>query len=154
MGRKFALLAISAMAFSPLVWANDSGPGCGVGTELIGPKSTMGQLFAYTTNTSSGQAYSITSGTSGCKSDGFVMEERKVDMFVEANFDNLRKEMAAGEGEYLDSLATLLEVPSSEKNDFFALTQRKYDKLFESPSTTPQQLVVALNTELTQKVAR
>jgi hypothetical protein len=48
----------------------------------------------------------------------------------------------------------LMEVPSSEKNDFFALTQRKYDKLFESPSTTPQQLVVALNTELAQTVIR
>ena len=154
MAKKFALLTLSSMAFSTLAWANDSGPGCGVGTELIGPKSTMGQLFAYTTNTSSGQAYSITSGTSGCKSDGFVMEERKVDMFVEANFDNLRNEMAAGKGEYLDSLATLMEVPSSEKNDFFVLTQRKYDKLFESPSTTPQQLVVALNTELAQTVIR
>ena len=154
MTKKLASLIFSSMVFSTLAWANDKGPGCGVGTELIEPKSTMGQLFAYTTNTSSGQAYSITSGTSGCKSDGFVMDERKVDMFVEANFDNLRNEMAAGEGEYLNSLATLLEVPSSEKDNFFALTQRRYDKLFESIDTTPQQLVVSLNQELAQKVTR
>ena len=75
-------------------------------------------------------------------------------MFVEANFDNLRNEMAAGKGEYLDSLATLLEVPGSEKNNFFALTQQKYDRLFDSPNTTPQQLVAALNTELAQTVIR
>ena len=57
-------------------------------------------------------------------------------------------------GEYLNSLATLLEVPSSEKDNFFALTQRRYDKLFESIDTTPQQLVVSLNQELAQKITR
>ncbi len=135
--------------------ASDTGPGCGLGKILWGQPGFTGkhhimqQVLASTTNVTFGtQTFGISTGTSGCTNDGVVASNQKVNVFADANLDRLRQEMAQGRGEYLASLATLIGVPAERHSDFFALTQEKYSTLFKSEQTTSNELLVALNQEL------
>ena len=53
-------------------------------------------------------------------------QSAKLDMFAKVNWASLQQDMARGNGEYLASLATLLEVPIEKQTDFFILAQDQY----------------------------
>jgi hypothetical protein len=50
----------------------------------------------------------------------------KVDLFSRVNWLSLQQDMAHGGGEYLTSLASLLEVPIEKQTDFFLFAQDQY----------------------------
>jgi len=80
--------------------------------------------------------------------DGLLKEDQKVNAFVAFNFENLKDEMARGQGEYLTSLGSLLGVPNNRQTEFLSWTRGKYPVLVPSEQTTPDQLVIALAQEL------
>ncbi len=148
------LLTLSLMAFQAagvMAAANpDTGPGCGLGklawSGYGAQKSRAPQVFMATTNGTSGsQTFGISSGTSGCTSDGTIVAEHKVNVFAAINFENLSQEMAQGEGEHLASLATLMGVPAEHHAEFFALTQAKYTTLVRGEEAAPVAMVTALH---------
>ena len=158
---RYLLVAIMVAAFflpvSPVLAdiGSDDGPGCGLGNILFNElgggsnyNKVLHQTLAGTTNVIGGQTFAITSGTSGCTNDGFVKNDKKVDVFASVNFENLKEEMAQGQGEYLTSLASLLGVSDKHQPDFFALTQERYESLYKTESTTSGEMLVALNHEL------
>lgn len=61
--------------------------------------------------------------------DGLVKEEYKPHVFVANNFDNIKTDLARGQGEYLTSLTTLLHVPSERHSQFFSHVQQHYPGL-------------------------
>ena len=80
--------------------------------------------------------------------DGLLKDDQKINAFVTFNFDNLKDEMARGQGEYLTSLGTLLGVREARQADFLALAREKYPVLVTSDRTTPGEMVAALKSEL------
>lgn len=154
---RYLVLVAFALALNPaLAAAEDTGPGCGLGTQIFqGNKKVVHQLLAVTTNGSFGnQTFGITSQTSGCTNDGIVQHDQKVNVFASANFENLSQEMARGNGEYLASFAALLGVPAERQPEFFALTQAKYSTLFQSEQTTPSEMLIALRQEMADFAVR
>lgn len=146
----FALIPVSS-ALADM--ANSTGPGCGLGklawAGTKGNNKIAHQTLAATTNGTFGtQTFGITSGTSGCTSDGFVMDDHKVSVFASVNFENLKQDMAQGRGEHLSSLAWLMGVPAERQGAFFTLTQEKHAVLFTSEATTSTEMLIALNQEL------
>ncbi|MGH9428748.1 MAG: DUF3015 family protein, partial [Terriglobia bacterium] len=91
------------------------------------------------------QAFAITTGTLGCKNNGKVWAEEKVNMFASANFESLSQEMAQGQGEHLASLATLLGVPADQQSEFFAMAQERYVSFVQAGEPSPVRLVKVLN---------
>ena len=91
---------------------------------------------------------SSTSGKSWLTEDGLVKTEEKVNVFAAMNFDNLKQDMAKGEGEYLASLGTLLGIPDSQQDEFSTLAKERYQALVPSETTTPGEMVAALSREL------
>ncbi len=91
----------------------------------------------------------LTSSTS-FKDDEEEEPEVEVEEFVEANFDQLRSDMAVGEGEYLSALAALLAIDDADKDQFYTLTRSNFDQLFSSSKTTPEELVANLKVEVAQ----
>ena len=91
----------------------------------------------------------LTSSTT-LKDDEEEEPEVEVEEFVEANFDQLRSDMAVGEGEYLSALAALLAIDDADKGEFYALTRSNFDQLFSSSKTTPEELVANLKVEVAQ----
>jgi hypothetical protein len=124
--------------------------GCGLGSLLFGnDNSTLMQLLAATTNGFFGsQTFGITSGTSNCTAGGVVKAEREQAAFAEVNFQDLKRNMASGGGEFLTSFSTLLGCEDSAKPVFFKMAQEKYESILPSAKTGPIDLVVGVKAQI------
>src|SRR5688500_2598663 len=127
----------------------DTGPGCGLGKELwsnaSNQKSIGGQVLAATTNGTGIQTFGITSGTSGCTSDGTILGQYKVNVYASANFDNLSQDMARGNGEHLASFAELLNIPQENRAEFYTIAQTQYRGMLQSGENTPAAMLASLD---------
>ena len=101
-------------------------------------KATIDTTVKFTQSTTPGELLSA---------DGTVSRERQALVFTAFNFDNLRDDIARGEGEYLRSLGSLMSVPADREGHFYAFAQSRYHVLFPSQSTTPTEMLTALKRE-------
>ena len=103
--------------------------------------------FKGTTKQTTDTTSNVTGTTSGKSwfEGGLVKKDQEVQAFADLNFDNLKQNMAAGHGEYLASLGSLMGVTPAHQNEFFALTQVRYTTLVGSEQTTPAEMLVAIN---------
>lgn len=124
--KKLATLVMSFAAVSAFAGPNT---GCGLGNQVIEKQDTVvKQVLAATTNGTSGnQTFGISSGTSGCTQPAnFVSAETH--QFVAQNMDTLAQDIAKGEGEALDTLATLMN--AADRASFAAKLQANFDKVY------------------------
>lgn len=142
--KKLLLTAGLTVALSGTAMA-EAGPGCGLGSMLFKGKSgTMNHVLASITNgIYSNQAFGMSTGTLGCDTSQSI-EYTEVASYMDANLDQVAVDMARGEGEALDGLATLLEVPSQERDAFAATAQANFSRIFPSAETTRETAVDAL----------
>ena len=84
--------------------------------------------------------------------DGMVEQKQKVNLFAGESYENLRQEAAAGEGQYLTSLATLYQVPMEKHRAFGQLLQRKHSELFTANLTDDQSAHLNMVRELDRKL--
>jgi hypothetical protein len=124
--------------------------GCGLGSMIFGPvNEPLAQVLAATTNgTLATQTFGISSGTSNCVSGGVIRAEREQAAFAEVNFDDLKRDMAAGGGQYLRSFSSLLGCEESAKPAFFKMTQERFERILPSEKAGPIDLVVATKAEI------
>ncbi len=81
--------------------------GCGLGSVLFGNEGGFSQVFAATTNGTSGnQTFGISSGTSNCEGASGMRSSRAAD-YVIANRIQIETDAARGQGESIDALASL-----------------------------------------------
>jgi len=116
--------------------------GCGLGSMVFGNEPGWSQVFAATTNATGIQTFGITSGTSNC-GKGIVNTSKNADLsvFVQANFDNLAKEMAKGSGESLAAMAELAGVSAAERPAFYAALQQNFTSIFPSEKVEVSEVV-------------
>ena len=132
-------LVLAAMLLAPMGSAfADKDVGCGWGTQIWAGKSgTVSKVLAATTNGSTGnQTFGISSGTLGCSKDGTITAANRLPMFAGANLDQLSTEMAAGQGETMNTLASLYAVEASDRTAFNAALKAHYAEVFASSETT------------------
>lgn len=143
---KRLLLTAAAIAFLPAVSHAQNVGQCGWGSKLFaGQKGIVPQVLAVTTNGTSGnQTFGITSGTSGCTQDGVVKSSWKTAMFIGANMDRLARDMSAGQGETLESLASLIGVEDGDKAAFFTATKENFARIFPSKDVASEQVATSL----------
>jgi hypothetical protein len=152
--RKLALLVgfmVIASASSAAA-AGYGSAGCGWGGDVVAKKHFWGQFGALLLNgVSSNQTFAMTSGTSGCKKAlGAVLAQQEQQKFVEGNFTTLSKEMAAGEGEHLSTLAGLMGCSTESVGAFGAFTQVNFSAIVQSPDTSASELLGALKTGMSR----
>lgn len=138
--KKAKLFAIAAVASLPML--AQANPGCGLGSTLFdGKDGVVSHVLAATTNGTSGnQTFGMTSGTLGCDVSKPVVAAA---IFVNDNMDEVAENIANGEGEALQTLATLLEVEATE--EFAVLAQQNFDSIFTSEEVTAEEVVFNLN---------
>jgi len=131
------LLAVAAPALAGQAATNT---GCGLGTVLWGTEadgSVISQSLQATTNGTFGnQTFGITSGTSGCAQPDNLIKNDRLLAFTADNLDLLARDIAAGRGETLDTVAELLEVPKAERPAFNSALQGNFDKIFVTGTET------------------
>ena len=112
--------------------------GCGLGTILFdGKDGVVQQILAATTNNITGtQTFGISSGTLDCKQPGSWLRDSRLNKFVADNMDNLAKDAAMGQGEYVDTLAELMNVPGSKRVEFSQMLQENFSKIFTDGSAS------------------
>jgi len=143
---KAVLLASTLPIASAIAAPNNVG--CGLGSTIFeGESGLVKQVLAVTTNGTSGnQTFGISTGTLGCaKTGGVVSLPEKVALFTNDNLDKLARDMATGEGETLNSLATLMGVEQQDKAAFFNATKVHFVQIFPSEKVTTEDVLVNLN---------
>jgi hypothetical protein len=86
---------------------------------------------------------SSTSGKTWFTEDGLIKTDHRVQAFMAFNFENIKQDMAKGQGEYLDSLSTLMEIPPEHRASFYAHAQSRYPLVVQQKSS-PQETLVHL----------
>lgn len=148
--RMAILVAMVSLVAAPVFAAGYGDAGCGLGSMIFGgTPNVMGQTSASTTNQStSTQAFGISSGTSNCDATGIVLAEKAPEVFVERNFASLAKDMAAGQGENLVALAGLLGCSGAGSRLLGQYAQEHYGTMI-SDQATPLQTLEAVRAGIT-----
>lgn len=123
------IIALGLVLGSFSTFAADYGPsGCGLGSIVFASnKSGYQQIFAATTNGTSGsQTFGISSGTSNC-GEATLIDVKK---FVEVNKSSLKNDIARGNGETIQSLASLMNIKNTAV--FAQSLKSNYSVIFSS----------------------
>lgn len=146
--RKILLAAALTVVMSSTAFAAANARnnvGCGLGTMLWENKadnSTLFQAFQATTNGTSGaQTFGISSGTSQCQQPSKFVQNEKLIHFVQANMDNLAKDIAMGKGETLDTFAEMLGVAPAQTVAFNSKLQANFGKIFTSENVVLAEVI-------------
>lgn len=130
-------------------WAAE-GAGCGLGTQLFkGQSGLLPNVLAMTTNEFySTDTFAMTSGTSGCKTDGVVMQSKEQEVFVAVNLGALNQEMAQGQGQHVTALAALMGCPADLQGKFAQMSQESYGTLFGQTDVSATAVLASLKDEM------
>ncbi len=131
-----ALVAAGMLAASTSAFAGNVGPG--LGYLLVHEKEGMGWdlLGAFLNGIWYNQFFAISFGTWGYDKAAVAMTE--TNQFISDNMDALANDIAKGEGEYLDTLSTMLNV--SDSVAFKASLQNNFDEIFSSSEVSAQDV--------------
>jgi len=128
--KKVVLGSIATIILSTTTAFAAPNNGCGLGNQVIADQgSVIKQSLGATTNGTSGnQTFGITSGTSGCTKPAKFVSNEKVKTFVANNLDKLAMDISTGQGESIDTLATLLKV--EDKAGFKTKLQNNFSTIY------------------------
>lgn len=140
--KKLVVIVLAAFLVMTFAAASFAAPkenvGCGLGYIVFkGKDGLLSQTCAATTNGTFGnQTFGITSGTSECERYSTFTANEELNKFVSDNMDNLAMDIARGNGEYLNTLAVLLEVPETERASFYTQLQTHFSDIYTSDTVT------------------
>jgi hypothetical protein len=128
--KKLLVCALVAAAPAAMAQANNVGS-CGWGSKLFeGQRGVFAQVLAATTNNTSSNTFSITTGTSGCTSDGLVTSGWRTAMFIDGTRLALARDAAAGQGETLDALMAVMAVKPADQGYFKSTLKTRFATVF------------------------
>lgn len=140
-----AAVLVTLTMSSAVLAAGYGAAGCGWGGKVIQKNDILAQLGATALNgISSNQSFAISSGTSGCGKSGAAQSQTEQSQFVESHYQNLAKEMAAGEGEGVDTLAGLLGCSPDQTKNFASYVKRNYGSIFKMEENSPSEMLASL----------
>lgn len=140
------------MVLTPLA-AQANSAGCGLGSTLFDGQSGLApNILAATTNgISANQTFGMTSGTLGCNAEDTVTAA--ADTFLDANMERVARDMATGEGEALDTLATLMGVEAADKAAFYTVSQSNFKAIFSSDDVNSSDVMASLKAVMSKDAA-
>jgi hypothetical protein len=143
---RYLVLTLSLMLVSGLSNASDRSSGCGLGWQVANKNSLVSSFTRSAVNATFSNTIGMTLGTSGCSRHSIVQKDSEVIHYAEANFFELQKEMAEGQGLHLLTLQTLMGCESD--TSFSSTVKNNYSNVFNGPETTPYEMMSNLNDSL------
>ncbi|MBI2606500.1 MAG: DUF3015 family protein [Deltaproteobacteria bacterium] len=114
--------------------------GCGLGSIVFGDKPGMVQIFATTTNGTSGnQTFGISTGTLNCDSGS---AKETASLFVLTNREVLAKDISRGSGETLQNFSKILGCGDAAM--LGGKLQKNYDVIFPKATVAPADVTNAV----------
>ena len=144
MKKILSLVAVFGLVFASAEAFAAGNAGCGLGSVLLkGKKGKVYELLATCLNGTSGnQTFAITSGTSGYE-EGAVIGMTDVEVFVAKNMDSLATDIARGNGEYVNTLASMYKV--QDVDGFKTKLRNNFDKIYTNTGVTSKEVVANIN---------
>ena len=144
-------LAVPAIAAPP----SQLNYGCGLGATVFkdgqANDSLLLQLVATFLNGLCGNGtFGITSGTSECAPTSKTAGNDRLNEFAYRNLDDLARDIAAGKGETVSTVADLLNVPAESRPAFYRNLQARFTEIFPSPAVETAHVVEAITAIATQ----
>lgn len=132
------LAGVCVLASAGEILAGQTNTGCGLGSIVFeGKDGLASQVCAATSNGVSGnQTFGITFGTSNCEKATAFASNEKLNKFVADNMDNLAMDISKGSGEYLSTLAVLLDMPVEQRAILYLTLQSNFSRIYTSESVT------------------
>ena len=90
----------------------------------------------------------LTSSTSPRGDSSALIPTDEALKFTKANHGRIKTDIAAGGGEHLRALSTLLGVPVIQQQAFFSITKENFTDLYSSDETTSEELLEKLRVEV------
>jgi len=152
-----AVVALAALLVSPLIVhavGKNTMAGCGLAYQLYASKTNSRgpQILASTTNGLLGnQTFGITSGTSGCNPDGRIAKSEEIQTFAETNLDQIRYEIARGDGAFVSAFASLLGASEKSMPKVIKFLNEEYAQLFPKPETSAQEMLEVLDKKMSER---
>jgi len=143
--KKTILAGVMALAMAPMASQAETGPGCGLGSMLLeGQQGIVFNVLAATINGTSGnQTFGMTSGTLGCDGEGTVTFAAAGE-YLDSNMEQVARGMATGEGEAMDTLASLMGVSAADKAAFIQLSKANFSAIFSKENVTSADVMSSL----------
>lgn len=122
--------------------AKDGSSGCGPGWYFLKERTFVSSFLRLTTNAllSPLVTLGMTFGTSNCSKHGLVNHDKKSLHLVTMTFDQLRQEVAMGQGEFLEAYRLTFGCAQSAQLPFRKSLQENFEKIF-SDKATPDDIV-------------
>ncbi len=139
MKKLFVTLAVALLSTG--AFAQDKSSGCGAGWQVTKSMTTSGSSTRSLTNATFSQGLAMTSGTSGCAKHDIVMQEKQKIHYVESNLVPLRREVAMGEGERINALASIWGCQNADS--LAPSLKRNYRRVFYKKN--PSEVVKGLD---------
>ena len=147
MTKLLTLVAAATLISTSAVAGGNSNTGCGLGSMIIPVQDTVAtQVLAVTLNGVGSQTFAITSGSLNCTKPYKIVMNDQAQKFVADNMDSIAVEVAAGQGESLDTLLSLIEV--QDKAVAAATLKANFSNIYSSSDVTSAQVVDSIVTVL------
>ncbi len=108
------IITLTTLLFVSTTFAKDGSSGCGLGWEILKKNSLVSSFTRAAVNATFSNTLGMTFGTSGCAKHSIVKNEAKAQHFTEANLEQIKIEMALGQGAYVSTLGLLLGCKNEE----------------------------------------
>jgi hypothetical protein len=109
----------------------------GLAVSLVASGCTLKATIEQIMDTTSNVTGTTSSAHSWVTEDGLLKPEHKAIAFMTLNQSNIQQDLAAGQGEYLTSLGTLLGVPAHQQLAYGAAVQSRYTRDFDGADHAP-----------------
>ncbi len=76
-----------------------------------------------------------------CDKPSKIVSLERLNNYVADNMDNLAHDIAQGDGEYLHTLAVLMEVPETERQAFYSRLRANFSSIYTSPDVTSAEVL-------------
>ena len=115
--------------------AKDGSSGCGPGWYVAKENTMLSSSLRMTTNGILGPTVTLgmTFGTSNCKKHSLVMEDKQAENFLAHNLEELRMEMAMGEGSHLSGFSKLLGCDTTAQQQLAQQIKDHYKEVYQQP---------------------
>lgn len=121
--------------------------GCGLGWEVTDSRTMMGTSTRGTTNGFVPPTFGMTSGTLGCDQLTFASNNKEAAEFVASNYETLKSELAAGQGEYVNAMMESFGCSSEQASANSAKIQSNYQTVV-APAHNATELYKNLQAEI------
>jgi hypothetical protein len=135
-----ALLSASSVAMAEA----PGGPNCGWGNLLFEGQSGLGShiLASITNGTSGNNTFGMTTGTNGCSTSGTLTYGGA--SMVSSIMGEFTEDVAAGEGDALDTVAVIYGVEQQDRATFAKVMHENFAVLFPDENVTADDMMASI----------